>query len=145
VYLDRQGASALHPLPSPSRSLDKTSLRMARPSMHLALPQAACCHTEIELDFSAVELANFTQVAFAFIRHTLETQISCMHAGPNFAIGKELFNESQLHIILHPFYTQHCVGKTWKGWGPSLLVDGAPIVDLAPTGCASCSTANLTI
>jgi len=46
VYLDRQGASALHPLPSPSRSLDKASLRMARPSTHLALPQAVCYHTK---------------------------------------------------------------------------------------------------
>jgi len=29
-----------------------------------------------------------------------------MHVGPNLVIEKELFNESQLHIIFHPFYTQ---------------------------------------
>jgi len=55
VYLDKQGASALHPLPSPSHSPDKTSLHMARPSTHLALPQAACCHTKIAPNFSVVE------------------------------------------------------------------------------------------
>jgi len=44
VCLNKQGTSALHPQPSPNHSLDKTFLRMAHPSMHLALPQAASCH-----------------------------------------------------------------------------------------------------
>ncbi len=75
--------------------------------------------------FPQLNTSNVTQVVFALVRHTLEAQVSCLHVGPNLAIGKELFNESQPHIILHPFYTQYCVGKTWKGWGPSLLVDRA--------------------
>ncbi len=39
MYLDRQGAGVLHPLPSPNRSLDKASLHMARPFTNLALPR----------------------------------------------------------------------------------------------------------
>jgi hypothetical protein len=39
-------------------------------------------------------------------------QVSYLHVSLNREVGKELFNESQLHIIFHPFYTQHCVGKT---------------------------------
>ncbi len=39
----------------PSRSLDKTSLCMARLSTHLTLPQVVCCHTEIRLEFFAAE------------------------------------------------------------------------------------------
>jgi hypothetical protein len=75
--------------------------------------------------FLQLDTVDVTQVYFAFIRHTLEAQISCLHVGPNLTVGKELFNESQSHIILHPFYIQHCVGKTWRGWGPNLLVDWA--------------------
>jgi hypothetical protein len=48
LYLDRQGASAFHPLPSSSCSPDKASLRMAHPFTHLALLQVASYHTEIE-------------------------------------------------------------------------------------------------
>jgi len=55
VYLNKQGANALHPLPSPSRSPDKASLRMARPSTHLALPQVVCCHTKTEPKLFTVE------------------------------------------------------------------------------------------
>jgi len=55
VYLDRQGAGAFHPLPSPNRSLDKTSMRMACLSTHLALPQVVCCHTETGLELSIAE------------------------------------------------------------------------------------------
>ncbi len=109
MYLDRQGASVFHLLPSPSCSPDKASLRMACPSMHLALPQATRCHTKIGLELSTVDV---TQVVFALVRHTFEAQVSCLHVGPNFTVDKELFNESQPHIIFHPFYTQHCVGKT---------------------------------
>ncbi len=50
VCLDRQGVGVLHPLPSPSRSLNKASMRMARPSTHLALLQTTCCHTETRLE-----------------------------------------------------------------------------------------------
>jgi len=75
--------------------------------------------------FLQLDTVDVTQVYFAFIRHTLEAQISCLHVGPNLTVGKEFFNESQSHIILHPFYIQHCVGKTWRGWGPNLLVDWA--------------------
>jgi len=46
VCLDRQEASVLHPLPSSSRNLNKTFLRMTHPSMHLALLQVVCCHTK---------------------------------------------------------------------------------------------------
>ncbi len=45
--MDRQGASAFHPLPSPDRNLDKTSLRMAHLSTNLTLFQA----TSKVLDF----------------------------------------------------------------------------------------------
>jgi hypothetical protein len=55
MYLDRQGASVLHPLPSPSYSLDKAFLRMAHPSMHLTLPQVACCHIETRQELSAAK------------------------------------------------------------------------------------------
>jgi hypothetical protein len=40
-------------------------------------------------------------------------------------IGEKLFNEIQPHIMFHPFDTQHCVEKTLREWGPSLLVDQA--------------------
>jgi hypothetical protein len=62
--------------------------------------------------FPQLNTTDVTQVAFTFVRHILEVQVSCLHVGPNIAIDKEFFNESQLHIILHPFYTQHCVGET---------------------------------
>ncbi len=100
------------PLPSPSRNLDKAFQRMARLSTHLALPQAVCCHTETGQNFPQLNTTNVTQVAFTFVRHTLEVQVSCLYAGLDLTVGKELFNESQPHIILHLFYTQHCVGKT---------------------------------
>ncbi len=64
-----------------------------------------------------------TQVVFALVRHTFEAQLFCLCVGLDFAVGKKFFNESQSHIILHLFYTQHYVGKTWRGWGPSLLID----------------------
>jgi len=76
-------------------------------------------------NFPQLDTLDVTQVSFAFVRHTLEAQVSYLHVGPNLAVGKKLFNESQSHIILHPFYIQHCVGKTWRGWGPNLLVDRA--------------------
>jgi hypothetical protein len=120
-----QGISVFHPLPSPSHSLDKTSLRMASLSTHLALPQAACCHIETMPKFFVAEHSWCDTSIFHSIRHTLVAQVSCLHVGPNFAVGKELFNENYLHIIFHPFYTQHCVGKTWRGWGPKLLVGWA--------------------
>jgi hypothetical protein len=53
-----------------------------------------------------------TQVAFAFVQHTLEAQVSYLHISFDLAVGKELFNESQLHIILHLTSIQHFVGKT---------------------------------
>jgi hypothetical protein len=62
--------------------------------------------------FLQLNTADVTQVAFAHVEHTLEAQVYCLHAGPNLDVGKKLFNENQPHIILHPFYTQHCVGKT---------------------------------
>jgi hypothetical protein len=132
VYLDMQGLNVFQPLPSPGHNLDKASLRMARLSMHLTLPQAACCHTETEPELSQLNTTDVTQVTFTFIGHTLEVQIFCLHAGLNLAVGKELFNESQSHIILHPFYIQHCVRKTWKGWGPNLLVDWASHCRFSP-------------
>ncbi len=84
------------------------------------------CVATLKLSQSFLQLntIDVTQVAFALVRHILEAQIFCLH-GPDFVVGKELFNENQSHIILHPFYTQHCVRKTWKGWDPSLLVDRA--------------------
>jgi hypothetical protein len=48
-------ATTLHPLPSPNCNLDKTSLRMARPSTNLTLFQVACCHIEIEPKLFATE------------------------------------------------------------------------------------------
>jgi hypothetical protein len=42
MYLERQGAGALHLLPSLSRSLNKASQHMAHPSTHLALSQIVC-------------------------------------------------------------------------------------------------------
>jgi hypothetical protein len=69
---------------------------------------------------------NVTQVAFTFVQRTLEAHVSCLHTSPNLAVVKELFNENHQHIIFHLFYIQHCVGKTWRGWGPNLLVDRAP-------------------
>jgi hypothetical protein len=89
--------------------------------------------------------ADVTQVALAFVRHTLEVQISSLHVGPNLAIGKELFNESQLHIILHPFYIQHCVGKPRRGGALAPWLIGPPIINLAPTNCTSYNTTNLAI
>jgi hypothetical protein len=55
VYLDKQGASALHSQSSPNHSLNKASLCMACPSTHLTLPQVVNCHTEIEPNFFATE------------------------------------------------------------------------------------------
>jgi hypothetical protein len=55
MYLGKQGASVLHLQPSPNRNLDKAFQRMARPSMHLALPQVACCHIEIEPELFTTE------------------------------------------------------------------------------------------
>jgi hypothetical protein len=55
MYLDRQGASVLHPQPSPNPSLNKATLRMARLSMHLALLQATCCHIETGPELFAIE------------------------------------------------------------------------------------------
>jgi len=98
MYLDTQGANVFHPLLSPSRSLDKASLHMAHPSTHLTLPQVACCHTKTRLELSATDV---TQVAFALIRHTFEAQVFYLHVGPDLTVGKELFNESLPHIILH--------------------------------------------
>jgi hypothetical protein len=43
-------------------------------------------------------------------------------------VSKEFFNESQSHMILHPFYTQHCVGEIWKGWGPNFLSSHHPYI-----------------
>ncbi len=43
------------PLPSPSRSPNKASLRMARPFMHLTLLQVACCHIETEPKLFIIE------------------------------------------------------------------------------------------
>ncbi len=76
-------------------------------------------------NFPQLNIIDVTQVVFALVQHTLEAQVSCLHVGPNFVVGKELSNESQSHIILHPFYIQYCVGKTQKGWGPSLLIGWA--------------------
>jgi hypothetical protein len=98
---------------------------MAHLSTHLALPQLRVATSKPGQNFPQLNTFDVTQVFFALIQHTLKAQVSCLHAGPNLAIGKELFNESQSHIILHPFYIQHCVGKTWRGWGPNLLVDRA--------------------
>jgi hypothetical protein len=82
-----------------------------------------CCHKKPGQNFSQLNIADVTQVVFALVRHTLEAQVSYLHAGPNLAIGKELFNESHPHIIFHLFKIQHCVGKTLRGWGSSLLVN----------------------
>jgi hypothetical protein len=46
MYFDKQRANVFHPLPSLSRNTDKASLHMARPSTHLALLQAVCCHAK---------------------------------------------------------------------------------------------------
>ncbi len=94
--------------------------------LHVATPKSS-------QSFLQLNIANVTQVVFAFIQHTLEAQISCLHVGLNLTIGKELFNESRLHIIFHPFYTQHCVGKTWKGWSPTSYLIRPPVVNLAST------------
>jgi hypothetical protein len=79
-----------------------------------------------------LNIADVTQVVFALIRHTLEAQVSCLYASPDLMVGKELFNESQSHIILYPFYTQHCVGETWRGWGPSLVSSHPYVGRVAP-------------
>jgi hypothetical protein len=68
-----------------------------------------------------------------------------MTAGPNLAVGKKLFNESQLYIILHPFYIQHCVRKTWWGGAPTSWLIGLPVINLAPTGYISYNAASLAI
>ncbi len=60
-------------------------------------------------NFLQLNTTDVTQVAFALIPRTLETQVSCL-----LAIGEKLFNENQPHIMLHLFYTQHCVWKTWR-------------------------------
>jgi hypothetical protein len=120
VYLDKQGASALHPLPSPSRNLDKASQHMARLSTHLTLSFATLKPGQ---NFPQLNTTNVTQVVFALVQHTLEAQVSCLYASFNLMVGKELFNESQLHIILHLFYTQHCVGKL-EGVGPQQMKQG---------------------
>jgi hypothetical protein len=55
MYLDKQGASVLLLRPSPNRSFDKASQRMARLSTHLTLPRVVSCHTETEPKLSAVK------------------------------------------------------------------------------------------
>ncbi len=75
----------------------------------LYLPQVVAL---TKLRFPQLNIVDITQVVFAFIRHTLEAQTSCLYANPDLTVGKELSNESQPHIILHFFYTQHCVGET---------------------------------
>ncbi len=51
----------------------------------------------LKLSQSSLQLntIDVTQIAFALVRHTLEAQISCLHVGLNFEVGKELLNESQ--------------------------------------------------
>jgi len=98
---------------------------MACLSTHLALPKLRVATLKPGQSFSQLDTIDVTQVFFTFVRHTLEAQLSYLHAGPNLAIAKELFNESQSHIILHPFNIQHCVGEAWRGWDPNLLVDWA--------------------
>ncbi len=100
---------------------------------------------KLSQSFPQLNTADVTQVAFALIQHTLETKISCLHVGLDFMIGKELFNETKSHIILHPFYIQHCVGKPEGGGAPSFWLIGPHFVDLAPTGFTSCNVANLAI
>ncbi len=75
--------------------------------------------------FPQLDIVDVTQVSFTFVQHTLEAQVSCLHVGPSLADSKEVFNESQSHIILQPFYIQHYVGEAWRGWDPNLLVDRA--------------------
>jgi hypothetical protein len=41
-----------------------------------------------------LDTVDVTQVSFTFVRHTLEAQVSCLHAGPNLMVGKKNFNES---------------------------------------------------
>jgi hypothetical protein len=67
---------------------------------------------ELGQSFPMLNIVDVTQVVITLVPHTLGAKISCLHASPHLAIGKKLFNESQPHIILHPFYIQHCVGKT---------------------------------
>jgi hypothetical protein len=123
MYLDRQGACVFHPLPSLNRSFDYASQRMARPSTHLALPQATCCHIETKPELFATK-HNWCHTSNFHSRTTCPWSANILFAHClDFMVGKELFNEIQPHIILHPFYTQHCVGKTWRGWGPNLLVN----------------------
>ncbi len=95
--------------------------------------------------FPQLNIADITQIAFVFVQHTLEMQVSYLYVGPNFTVGKEFFNESEPHIILHLFYTQHCVKKTWRGGARACWLIGPLIVNLTPTCCINCSAINLAI
>jgi hypothetical protein len=66
-------------------------------------------------------------------------QVYYLHVGLDYVVGKELFNENQPHIILHLFYIQHCVRKTWRGWAPASWLVMPFIADLVPIACTSYS------
>jgi len=67
---------------------------------------------KLSQSFSQLNTTDVTQITFALVQYTFETQIFCLHIDPDFMVDKNIFNENQLHIIFHPFYNKHCVGKT---------------------------------
>jgi hypothetical protein len=96
-------------------------------------------------NFPQLNIADVTQVVFTLVQHTLEAQVSCLHVGLDFAVSKELFNETQSHIILHLFYSQHCVGKLQGGGVAASWLIEPFVIDLAPTSCTSYNMASLAI
>jgi hypothetical protein len=60
-------------------------------------------------------------------------------------VGKELFNESQLHIILHLFTFNIVWGKLGRGGALASWLIRPPVIDLAPIGCNSYNMASLAI
>jgi hypothetical protein len=44
--------------------------------------------------FPQLNRTEVTQVTFVLVQHTLEVQISCLHADPNLVVGKELLNKN---------------------------------------------------
>jgi hypothetical protein len=54
---------------------------------------------------------------------------------PDLAVGEELFNESQLHIMFHPFTLNIVWGKLGGGGAPAFWLIEPLVVDLAPIDC----------
>jgi hypothetical protein len=119
VYLNRQGANVLHPLPSPSRSFDKTFLRMACPSTHLALPQATCCHIEIEPELSTMNIADVTQVAldiFLKLKYFVYTMVPISRLVKNFLMKANCILSFTLLKLKYFVYTMVPISRLVKNF-----------------------------